>query len=113
MSAEGPTAYVPSKSSSHRLWRAVITINMAPERTELETDDSGALIVPPEGIGSPSPHSRFLIQHAGDGWLLKARESDTLPSPAERLRALEEWLKTLPPGPGLGPEAIRRDAIYD
>ena len=87
--------------------------SIMPDGIELETDDRGALTVPPEAIGSPTPHSRFLIQHTVDGWLLKARTSDTVPSTSERIRALEEWLKTLPAGPGLASEAVRRDAIYD
>jgi hypothetical protein len=88
-------------------------LDTVPDRMELETDDNGALIVPAEAIGSPEPHSRFLIQHAGDGWLLKPKTAETAGSILERLRAFDQWLESLPPGPGLPPDAVRRDAIYE
>lgn len=80
---------------------------------ELTTSDHGDLVVPAELIGSPSPHSRFQIERTVDGGLLKVQQDEPVRSPAERLAAFEQWLRSLPPGPGLPAEAVSRDAIYE
>jgi hypothetical protein len=80
---------------------------------ELKTGDRGDLVVPAEVIGSPSPHSRFQIERTVDGWLLRVRQDEPVRSPAERLAAFEQWLRSLPPGPGLPAKAVSRDAIYE
>ena len=44
-------------------------------------------------------------------------ETEPLPlwrrSPEEQIRSLEEWVASLPPGPGLSDYAVSRDSIYD
>ena len=78
------------------------------------------LHLPASLLPDPAPKASYRIEvDSGKVLISKAPADSTEPvpmwkrSPEEQIRALEEWIAGLPPGPGLSDYAVSRDSMYD
>ena len=84
----------------------------------IQADETGGLALPAGVMGQVEPGARFSVEPHGDIVILR-REPDeaerwwTSTTPADRVAWLEEWIRSLPPGPALPLEATRRDSMYE
>jgi hypothetical protein len=84
----------------------------------LETNDDGALFLPPELIGGPKPHSKFELEVLGSTLVLRPADKEQpfwqRATPQERAEAFQRWTNTeRPPAPDLPDESLRRENLYD
>ena len=84
----------------------------------LETNDDGALYLPPELIGGASPHTKFELEVSGDILLLRPADRDRpfwrRATPQQRAEAFRRWAEApRPPAPDLTDESLRRENLYD
>ena len=83
----------------------------------IETNDEGALYLPPEVLGATRPHSRYRVEVQGDGLILSPLEEPRpfweTAIPQERVEAFRHWVMSHVEGPNLPDEALRRESIYD
>jgi hypothetical protein len=88
--------------------------------TTIQADEKGMLHLPASLLPGASPMASYRVE-LDAGKLLISKEPNPvnapLPlwkrSPEEQIQALEEWIASLPPGPGLSDYAVSRDSIYD
>ena len=89
---------------------------MARAIKEVETDDSGNLVIPRSVLGAPGPHVRYKVRRRGAEIRLAPSEQvdpKDLP-PEERAREFREWVRNLQPkAPILPDEAFHRESFYD
>ena len=89
---------------------------MARAIKEVETDDSGNLIIPNAALGAPGPHVRYKVRRRGAEIRLAPVEKPdpkSLP-PKERAEEFREWVRNLQPkAPILPDEAMHRESFYD
>jgi hypothetical protein len=84
----------------------------------IQADETGALVVPAGMVGPVEPGATFSVEPHGNIVILR-REPDEAErwwkstTPAERVAWLDEWIRSLPPGPALPLEATRRDSLYE
>lgn len=84
----------------------------------LETNDDGALYLPPELIGGVRPHAKFELEVVGDLLLLRPLGKEEpfwrRATPQQRAEAFRRWADSpSPPAPDLPDEALRRENLYD
>lgn len=84
----------------------------------IQTDETGALIVPAGSMGSLEPGVRFSVESHGDVVILRREPGEAerwwgTTSPEQRIAWLEEWIRSLPISPPLPREAVRRDSMYE
>jgi hypothetical protein len=89
-----------------------------PTMATLETNDEGALYLPPELIGGARPHAKFELEILGDALLLRPADKDQpfwrRATGPERAEAFKRWASApRPPAPELPDEALRRENLYD
>jgi hypothetical protein len=83
----------------------------------LETNDDGVLSLPSELLHSAAPHTRFQVSVHGDTITIRPLDIEKpfwmSATPQQRAEDFLEWVRGLPPGPGLPDWAVSRDSIYD
>jgi len=84
----------------------------------LETNDDGALHLPPELIGGPRPHAKFELEVFGGMLLLRPADKDRpfwrRATAQQRAEAFQRWADApRPPAPELTDESLRRENLYD
>lgn len=81
----------------------------------IQADEQGALALP---AGMAHPGARFSVEPHGSVVILRREAEDgerwwETTTPAQRVAWLNEWIRSLPGGPGLSPQATRRDSMYE
>ena len=84
----------------------------------LETNDDGALHLPPELIGRVRPHAKFELDILGDILVLRPADQDRpfwqRATSQQRAEAFQHWVDSpRPPAPDLADESLRRENFYD
>ncbi|MDQ4074850.1 MAG: hypothetical protein M3220_01250 [Chloroflexota bacterium] len=83
----------------------------------LEVDEQGELHVPAELLGNAMPHTRYVVETAGDIVILHPERSRSIretATPEERAEGIRQWAYyPRPAAPILSLEAISRENIYD
>jgi hypothetical protein len=84
----------------------------------LETNDDGALYLPPELIGAVGPHTRFELEIAGDTLMLRPANRERpfwrQATPQQRAEGFRLWAAASRPStPDLSDESLRRENLYD
>jgi hypothetical protein len=83
----------------------------------VEINEKGELKLPEELLGRVKPHTRFEVELQGETLVLspataKKRFWETATT-EEWLEAFGRWVDSLPPGPDIPLEALRRENLYD
>ncbi len=84
----------------------------------LETNDEGALYVPPDLIGGVRPHARFELEVLDNVLILRPADKDRpfwqTATSQQRAEAFRRWVDSpRPPAPDLTDESLRRENLYD
>jgi hypothetical protein len=85
--------------------------------TKVKTDENGNVLLTKQLAPELEPNTVYTVERQG-----KAIRLEPIPTTEpfwktatkeQRLKALKDWLDSLPPGPGLSDWAVSRDSIYD
>lgn len=84
----------------------------------LQTNDDGALHLPPELIGGARPHAMFELEALGGSWLLRPMDQGRAfwrqATAQQRAEAFRRWASApRPAAPELTDESLRRENLYD
>jgi hypothetical protein len=86
---------------------------MSDTATKVKTDEHGNVTL----LSGLEPNTVYTVERQGKAVRL---EPTPITEPfwktatkEQRLKALNDWLNSLPPGPGLSDWAVSRDSIYD
>lgn len=83
----------------------------------VEVNEDGVLALPAELLHSAEPHTRYQVSVHGDTITIRPADAEKpfwmTATPQERADDFLEWVRGLPPGPGLSDWAVSRDSIYD
>jgi hypothetical protein len=88
---------------------------MSDTATKVKTDENGNIVL----LSGLEPNMVYTIERQGKAIRLEPTPTTTTEpfwktaTPEEWVKAFNEWIDSLPPGPGLSDWAVSRDSIYD
>ena len=87
--------------------------------TTVQADEMGRLLLPAALLPGSEPKATYRVEEESGRIIISKEKSKERDRPfwkrataSERVKALDDWIGSMPPGPGLSDYAVSRDSIY-